>query len=189
MAPGPLAFSTRLSEANQPLLDHTAPDHGPLVSAASTASPAAPDCSGGPCRCDNRCCVSGAVVVGLAAVLLVVAPLQATVPVTDTWVHQCNNSLDFGSHMGWGEPLGPTCAELVAKGMYSCEADFCFNCALGPSDGQPGLCDRECALPPLCDQLPEPQLRVCIHRALGTTETMVILLYLFASVSFMFTYV
>ena len=135
----------------------------------------------------TRCCQcsrTGAVLwsmLALVAALLLIPDWRGQLDVEKPGT-LCNNSLDLGGLAGSHRELGNTCEELITKREYSCEFDFCTDgsCTLG------GLCDLACRTKPNCDNMQPPELRTCLHHALGRVEGMVILVYIFAWVNLMF---
>eukprot|EP01046_Picozoa_sp_COSAG06_P029829 COSAG06_NODE_2794_length_6274_cov_2.952551_5_plen_272_part_00 len=136
----------------------------------------------------TRCCQcsrTGTVLwsmLALVAALLLIPDWRAELHVESNPGTLCNNSLDLGGLAGAHRELGNTCEELITKGKYSCEYDFCTDgsCTLG------GLCDLACRTKPNCDKIKPPELGTCLHHALGRVEGMVILVYIFAWVNLMF---
>eukprot|EP01046_Picozoa_sp_COSAG06_P069319 COSAG06_NODE_18853_length_865_cov_1.284595_1_plen_228_part_00 len=146
-------------------------------------------------RQGSCCAIALAVTLALCIALVVGLPelqqLEIWPDEEEKW--QCNNTLDLGGLEALNKtyhrrkPIAPTCAELVESGKYSCAVDFCApsddgktTCALGPTydeDGYiltPGLCDRECNLGKVCKDWKPPKAMMCMRRALGRVEMMVI---------------
>jgi hypothetical protein len=156
----------------------------------------------------GSCCAIALVVTLLLCITLwwllpEVQELEIWPAEEENW--QCNNTLDFGGLEALGKqyhrrkPVAPTCAELIDSGKYSCDVDFCApsadnktTCALGPTYDEngyilrPGLCDRECNNGKLCKEWKPPGALMCMKRALGRVEMMVILVYILAWVNLMF---
>lgn len=152
------------------------------------------------------CAVALVVTLVLCVALVMVLPY---VQKLDIWPEEqedwhCNNTLDFGGLEAMNKqyhrrrPIGPTCADLIDSGKYSCDVDFCApsadgktTCALGPTYDKngsytPGLCDRECNLGKACEDWQPPKAMMCIKRALGREEMMIILVYIGAWFNLMF---